>query len=174
MDEKERLDALETALGNELKEREFYLKHAARTLNPMGKTMFGLIADDELEHYERLKSLHEKWKNRQAWPDTIPLTVAKTNVRTLLADLIDKAESTAGADENDLDAVRIAIEFETRGIELYTSLSEASQDPKEKDFFSLLASLEREHFLSLKDAEEYMKDPSSWFVKKEHHGLDGG
>ncbi|MEJ2066523.1 MAG: ferritin family protein, partial [Deltaproteobacteria bacterium] len=61
MVEKGRLNALEVALNNETKEREFYQKHAKRTTHPLGKLMFQQIADEELEHYERLKQLHEKW-----------------------------------------------------------------------------------------------------------------
>ena len=52
MDDKERLNALEVALNNETREREFYLKNAERTKNPLGKTMFKQIAADELEHYD--------------------------------------------------------------------------------------------------------------------------
>ena len=36
MDEKDRLNALETALKNESTERKFYLEHARRTENPIG------------------------------------------------------------------------------------------------------------------------------------------
>ena len=50
MGENERLNALEIALGNEKREREFYLKHAQRTRNQVGKAMFQQIADEELEH----------------------------------------------------------------------------------------------------------------------------
>ena len=35
--EKERLNALEVALNNEMREREFYLKNANRTKNPLGR-----------------------------------------------------------------------------------------------------------------------------------------
>ncbi|MBW2052603.1 MAG: hypothetical protein JRI85_10250 [Deltaproteobacteria bacterium] len=45
MNEKERLNALEAALNNETREREFYLKNAERTSNPLGKAMFKQIAD---------------------------------------------------------------------------------------------------------------------------------
>jgi rubrerythrin len=34
MNDKERLNALEVALNNEMREREFYLKNAKRTKNP--------------------------------------------------------------------------------------------------------------------------------------------
>ncbi len=52
---KDRLNALEVALNNEMKERAFYLKHVQRTKNPIRKAMFWLIGDEELDHYERLK-----------------------------------------------------------------------------------------------------------------------
>ena len=69
MNEKERLNALEVALNNEMREREFYLKNAKRSKNPLGKAMFQQIGDDELEHYERLKQLHQKWNQtgKMAW-----------------------------------------------------------------------------------------------------------
>jgi rubrerythrin len=173
MNEKERLNALDVALKNEMNERDFYLTHAKRTGNPVGKAMFNQIADDELEHYQRLKALHEKWEKNHAWPETVPLTVKQTNVRTLLKDLIKKVKDMPEADNDDLAAIDIATKFEAKGSELYTELSKASSDPKEKAFFALMAGIEREHYLSLKDAEEYLKDPSSWFTKKERHGLDG-
>ena len=75
MDEKDRLNALEVALNNEMREREFYLKNAKRTKNPLGKAMFKQIGDDELEHYERLKQLHQKWTKQEKWHETVPLKV---------------------------------------------------------------------------------------------------
>jgi len=38
---------------------------------------------------------------------------------------------------------------------------------------AVLSNNEHEHYLSLKDTEEYLTDPASWYVKAEHHGLDG-
>ena len=68
--EKDRLNALEVALNNETREREFYIKNAKRTKNALGKKMFQQIGDDELEHYERLKQLHQKWAKQEKWPET--------------------------------------------------------------------------------------------------------
>jgi rubrerythrin len=120
-----------------------------------------------------LKDLHGKWEKNHKWPETVPLTVKQTNVKMLLKDMIKKTEKMPEADDDDLKAIEIATKFEAKGAELYTGLSNASIDPREKAFFALLAGIEREHYLSLKDTEEYLKDPSSWFTKKEHHGLDG-
>jgi len=170
---KERSNALQVALDNEMKEHKFYLKNAERTQNPVGKAMFQQIAGEELEHYERLKQLHENWQKDKKWPDTVPLNVKDTPVKTLVEQAVKRAPSKAKGDADDLNAVRAAIEFEANGTEYYSKLRDEVTDQKEKAFFNLLANIEREHYASLKDTEEYLTDPVSWFRKKEATGLDG-
>jgi rubrerythrin len=173
MNEKERLNALEVALNNETREREFYLKNAKRSKNSLGKAMFQQIADDELEHYERLKQLHQKWSKQEKWPGTVPLKVKDTIVKDILVDFLKNVDKTAKGDADDLDAVRTAIDFEAKGAKYYAQLRDEVSDPKEKQFFDLLSRIENEHYLSLKDTEEYLVDPTSWYRKKEHHTFDG-
>ena len=173
MNEKERLNALEVALNNEMREREFYLKNAERTKNALGKAMFQQIGDEELEHYERLRQLHQKWEKQEKWPETVPLKVKDTIVKNILANLLQKVDEMRGGDDDDLEAVRTAIDFEAKGAKYYADLRDMVSDPKEKQFFDLLARIENEHYLSLKDTEEYLTDPASWYRKVEHHGLDG-
>jgi rubrerythrin len=173
MKTEKRLSALEVALNNELREREFYLKNAARTKNPLGKIMFERIGDEELEHYERLKQLHEKWDQGEQWPETVPLVVQGTAVRGILAGIVKNAEEMPPDDTNDLKAVRTAIAFEAKGAAFYAELGKGVADAKEKAFFNLLAQIENEHYLTLKDTEEYLTDPASWYRKREHHSLDG-
>jgi rubrerythrin len=72
-----------------------------------------------------------------------------------------------------LKAIRVAIEFEGKGAEYYANLRDQVTDPKEKAFFNLLANIEHEHYVSLKDTEQYMIDPATWFREKEEGGLDG-
>lgn len=173
MNPNERLNALEVALNNEMNERQFYLNNAARTRNPVGKEMFTRIAEDELEHYEMLKKLHEEWKAKGKWTETVPLMVKQTNVKTMLARMLKESKELPESDSDDLAAIQTAAQFESKGADLYRELAEASADKKEKEFFELLAGIEREHFLSLKDMEEFIKNPESWYTNKERHGLDG-
>jgi rubrerythrin len=173
MNEKDRLNALEVALNNETREREFYLKNAKRTKNPLGKAMFKQIGDDELEHYERLKQLHQKWTKQEKWPETVPLRVKDTIVKEILVEFIKKVDKKVEGDDDDLKAVQSAIDFEAKGAKYYAELRDSVSDPKEKEFFDLLSRIENEHYLSLKDTEEYFIDPASWYQKVEHHTLDG-
>jgi rubrerythrin len=170
---KDRLNALQVALNNEMREHKFYLTNAQRTKNPVGKAMFQQIAGEELEHYERLKQLHENWEKAKKWPDTVPLKVKNTIVKTLVKKAAKEATAKTKGDADDLKAVRTAIEFEAKGTEYYAKLRDSVTDQKEKAFFSLLADIEHEHYVSLKDTELYMIDPATWFREKEEGGLDG-
>jgi rubrerythrin len=168
----ERLNALEIALKNEMNEHHFYLKNAERTANPVGKAMFAQIASEELEHHERLKQLAENWKKDQKWPETLPLKVKDTAVKSVFGKAAQAGEKTTG-DDDDLKAVRKAIEFEAKGAQFYAGLRDKSADPKEKAFFGLLADIEHEHFASLKDTEEFFVDPAAWYQKSQSSSLDG-
>lgn len=168
-----RMSALKFALENEQKEREFYLANAKRTKNLAGKNMFKQIADEEKEHYEMLKKLYEKWEQKKNWPATVPLRVKKSLTDSILLSMSGKKSARLNGNDDDLLAVRTAIDFEARGVDLYTKLMKASPDPKEKDFFNLLASVERQHFLSLRDTELFLTDPATWYQNAERASLDG-
>jgi len=168
-----RMNALKFALENEQKEREFYMANARRTKNMAGKNMFKQIADEEKEHYEVLKKLHDKWEQEKKWPATVPLKVKKSLAGSILKSLSGKKGFHIAGSEDDLKAVRTAIDFEARGVALYTKLEKESTDSKEKAFFNLIASVERDHFLSLRDTEEFLTDPASWYQNMEKPMLDG-
>jgi rubrerythrin len=170
----ERIKALEVALNNESRERDFYLKHAERTNNPFGKIMFESIAKDEDEHYQRILELHKKLKEEGKWPETIPLKVKGTDMKSILKRVVESVDTSAKADTDDMEAVEIALDFEVRGENFYRELRDSVENPAEKEFYAVLASMEREHRLSLEDTLEYFKDPEGWYRTKERHHLDGG
>ena len=162
MGEEQFLNALEVALSNEMKEREFYLKNAERTKNALGRVMFQQIADEELEHFERLKELHEKWASEGKWPEQIPLQVKKTSIRNILKDVIARIDKIVQTDEDELRAINTAIDFEAKGVSFYRKLRDQATDPQVRQFFDLIASIENEHCLSLKETKAYLTDPASW------------
>ncbi len=169
----ERLNALETALNNEMREREFYLRQAARTSNPLGKAMFQQIASEELEHYQRLQELKVQWEKEEKWPPSVPLTVAGSHLRQTLERVIAEVKQLPPGNDDDLEAVRRAIAFEAEAAKFYERLRDASPDEREKDFFALLARIENEHLASLRETEEFFLDPAGWNQRRERGGLDG-
>jgi rubrerythrin len=174
MDTKERLNALEIALTNEMQEREFYLKHAERTAHPLGKSMFLQIAEDELEHYDRLRQIHEIWTQNRTWPESIPLTIGDTRIKDVLKNLLDSLDEMPTGNDDDIAALKTAIAFEARAVAHYEKIRDNISDPKQKKFFDLLAHMENEHYIALRDVEQFFTDPAAWYRIKERHGLDGG
>jgi len=85
----------------------------------------------------------------------------------------DAVNTSAQADRDDMEAVKIAIDFETKGEKFYGDLAKSVENPMEKKFYEFLASIEREHRLSLQDTLEYFEDPAGWFRIKEKLHVDG-
>jgi len=169
----ERIQALEVALNNEARERDFYLKHSDRTSNPLGKSMFQNIANDESEHYQRILTLSAKLKEAGKWPESIPLIVKGTNVKSTLERVLNDVDALPLADEDDMEAVKVAIDFEQKGVAFYEKLRNSVDNPQEKAFYTTLAAMEREHLLSLQDTYEFFRDPEGWYRYKEKQHLDG-
>jgi len=141
-----RMNALAFALENEENEREFYLAHARKTKNMAGKNMFKQIADEEKEHFEILTKLHQKWEQQKKWPETVPLKVKPSLSGTILQSMSDKKSAQIAGTDEELKAVRTAIDFEARGVALYSKLEKQCTDFREKEFFQMLASVERNIF----------------------------
>jgi rubrerythrin len=168
-----RMSALKFALENELKEYEFYMTNARKTKNMAGKNMFLQIAGEEKEHLEVLKKLHDKWEKQKKWPATVPLKVKNSAVGSVLKSMNGKKAARFVGTEDDLKAVRTAMDFEARASALYVKLEKACTEPKEKAFFNLMAGIEREHLLSLRDTIEFLTDPASWYQNMEKTSFDG-
>jgi len=82
-------------------------------------------------------------------------------------------EKSVKADADDMEAVKIAIDFETKGELFYKKLAQEVDNPMEMKFYQFLSDIEREHRLSLEDTYEYFKDPAGWLRIKERHHFDG-
>jgi rubrerythrin len=169
----ERIKSLEIALNNESWERDFYLKHRDRTTNPLGKLMFASIASDEDEHYQRILELHRRLQQEGKWPETVPIKVKGTEVRAVIQKVVNAVDPSAKADTDDMEAVRIAVEFETKGEAFYRNLAKTVANVMEKQFYELLANMEGEHRVSLLDTMDFFKDPAGWYRVKERLHVDG-
>ncbi len=169
----DRMSSIELALKNEETEMNFYLNEAARSSNPLAKAMFAELARDEHEHMDRIRGLHGKLVSDGAWPADVGIEVAGTNVKQVLEGVVADQGSRSAHDEDDIAALRKAIDFESRGAAFYAELAGACDNPMEAKFFGFLARIEREHHLSLTDSLAYLDDPEAWNMQHGRAGLDG-
>ena len=169
----DRMASIELALKNEKTEMEFYLNESSRSKNPLARAMFDNLAKDEQEHMERITKLHQRLLSDGKWPEQMPIEVAGTDVKKTLDSLVSKAGSAEDHDDDDVRALEKAIAFEAKGSKFYAELAQVCDNPMERNFFSFLSRIEREHHLSLTDSLAYLKDPEAWSMERERAGLDG-
>ena len=169
----DRMLSIELALKNESTERSFYLMEANRSKNDLAKSMFLQLAKDEEEHMNRIRELHETLLKDGKWPRDVAINVAGTNIRNVLDNLTSKAVSPTSHDDNDISALKKAIDFEAKGMDLYSKLSKLCDNQMERNFFEFLATIEKEHHHSLVDTLSYLENPEEWMMHHEHAGLDG-
>lgn len=169
----DRVSSIGLALKNEQTEMEFYRHEARRSKNPLARAMFENLAEDEKEHMTRIRSLHQKLISGGTWPDDVPIEVRGTNIREVLNGLVQKQGSAGNHDRDDEQALKRAADFEAQGARFYADLAEKCENLMEKNFFSFLSRIEREHHLSVTDSLAYLRDPEAWMLEHERAGLDG-
>lgn len=169
----DRVKAIEFALNNEKQERDFYLKHSRRSNNRLGKEMFATIAEEEEEHYQFLKELHQKLQKQGKWPEEISAVIKDTNVTKVLEGLVDKLSKNDSVTADDKEAIMIALDFEKKAYTFYSNLAQQATHPNEKTIFNQLAALESSHIASLVRAQQYFENPADFFRDMEHTNWEG-
>ncbi|MBU2511196.1 ferritin family protein [bacterium] len=167
-----KVKTIEIALENELRERDFYLRQSKKTDNPIGKKMFETIAQEENDHYNKLKMIHKELESKGTWPEDVSIVVADTNIQEVLKELPSIADKTFDSTADDKEAIRVAIEFEKQAHLFYINLKNKADDKKEMSFFDHMAKIEWEHMQSLQDTLFFFENPAGWYEEKEKPHFD--
>jgi rubrerythrin len=162
----DRISTIEFAIANEAKETAYYLGEAERSNNPVAKLLFKNLAKDEQEHVEKIKVLHAKLTSEGKWPNNIPIEVKGTNVMEALDQIGKNHTSMSAHNDDDIRALKRAIEVEKEGQALYEKLAVSSSGETERNFFEFLARIENQHLKSVVDSLQYLEDPEAWYSAK--------
>lgn len=173
-DQKKTLEALRMAVQMEIDGKEYYLKCSQSTSNKMGQKLLRSLSKAEDAHRETFIKIYESIRDKNAWPKTTLKASAGKTLKTVFATATQRmAEKTKPVAE-ELDAVKTAMKMENKTMDYYTKQAEKASGATEKGFYKAIAAEEREHHLALLSYYEFLSDPSSWFIKAEHHSIDGG
>jgi rubrerythrin len=170
---KKNLETLEAALKFEEDERNFFLAASQKTKEMFGKSTFLSLADAEPDHTERIKSIYKSLIKTGEWPDIPSPFCPGCSVEKLFEEAMSGIAQNVEPTTGELEALKLGIQFEGKGVKLYTEMSNEASHPLEKKFYTQLADEERGHILILKDAEAYYADPVHWFSSKERSHWDG-
>jgi len=166
------IEALQLAIQMEVEGKEFYQQASQKSNNKLVKELFQNLANEEDVHRKKFEEIYEALKKGQDWPDVEPPSEKAKRIKSIFAEATKELGSKIKVANSELEAVKTAMDMESKTYDLYRSRSEQSTLPAERRFYQALAAEERGHHLALLDSYEYLTDPAGWFVMKEHR-LDG-
>jgi len=158
-------EILEMGIRKEREAHDFYLQAADDTNHPLGKKMFGQLADEETNHEQLLAS----WLRGSVCPRKVSLPAAGP-------DILKRAHAEIGRvvkpETGDLEAIELGQKMEREAIAFYRDAADKAEAPEARDLFGRLKAEEDKHLALLVDLYEYMRNPNLWTIRDEHAHFD--
>jgi rubrerythrin len=158
----------------EIEGKEFYLKASQSSGNKLGKQLLKQLAAEEDAHRVAFKNIYETIENKRGWPEAQYKGDKGRGLRALFNKVQKDMDKNAKPLSSELDAIKIAMDFENKTYDFYTNRSQNTLYDAEKQLYESIAMQESEHHRVLQDYYDYLQDPAQWYVKAEHTSVDGG
>ena len=130
------LDALMRGMEIEKETFDFYTRAEQKTFNPEGKRIFRWLAKSEESHYLKLTELYKALDEGGRWVFFAGSTIT----------LEPEGEGAGvGFETSDVDALRLAMEVEKKGIAYFDDLLSKTTDPEGRSMVETLRREEEEH-----------------------------
>ena len=130
------LDALMRGIEIEKETFDFYTRAEQKTFNPEGKRVFRWLARSEEAHYLQLTELYQALGRGERWVFYGGSTIS----------LEPEGEGAGvGFETDDLEALRLAMDVEKKGIAYFNELLTHTTDPEGREMVESLRREEEEH-----------------------------
>jgi rubrerythrin len=161
------LSVLREAVRNELDGKAMYLQAAKRTKDELGQSMFRSFAKEEDEHIHILQVQYAGVSQSGDWID---LEVARKAPRDpeliLFPQEEGEVQEIVPEGTSDLEALKIAMDFEQRAVRLYEKAAADSADPTSQSFYRQLAEWEGTHYRILDNSRDYLAHKGEWYFQE--------
>lgn len=173
MDHKELLKgALKEAINFETSGREFFLKAAETSKNPMAKEIFKNLADEELKHIKRIKEVFDTLVSEGKFPESLPKS-ENLPWKNIFREALEKFKDIVNPKMLELDSIKLGLDFESKGYKMYDELAKKAANPLERQFFEALRDEEEGHYLAIENLKKFIENPVDWYGELEHHIFEG-
>ncbi len=139
------MEVIEAGIELEKKGLINYLNFAHNCKNLVGKNVFIQLAKDEYQHMRILEGLKKKYLEGAAFEmPELPKALSAKLEEVLVKP--EHKEQTLKADLSDLDALKMALDFEKRASDMFHQLAEVAEDEETKELARNLAKWEATHY----------------------------
>jgi rubrerythrin len=159
--------ALETAIKMETDAMKFYREAIKKTSHPLGKRLFEGFVVDELRH---LKVLQDIMNDLDIDVTTVH---PKQDIKTVFTELKDQMMERVKATTDEIEAVKVALDFEKAGYHFYEEQAKNATEEKEKKLYEILTVEEKRHYELLENTHRFLQDTGDWVMWEEHGILEG-
>ena len=159
-------DVKSIALQMEMDGIKFYNDLANKTLHPMGKAMFKSFVEDEKSHAKRLRALLSVRKEKNQTKEKSVVS-PRERLITIFQKLGEELKKKVSTTTNDIEAVKLAMGLEEKGIEFYEQAAKETSDEKDCETYRFLAGEETAHFSILKNTLEFLEKTEMWEAENE-------
>lgn len=145
------LEALREAMRIEKEGIHFYTRSAKLAKNRDVSDLFHTLAEQELEHLEKLELVYDNLAENNEWMVMKDLMESGKG-----KDVPDIFEGEADEDLDEISAIDVAIRAEEESIEFYKGVFEECEKTSENgcEIFSWLIGFEKEHLKMLKNVRK--------------------
>jgi rubrerythrin len=152
----ETVKAVTLAVKREKEAYLFYTAAAQRTSSERGRDMFNQLAAFELNHYKKMIHLYHSLKKSGRW---VPYG-GQEDIKA--SRHIREHQGHKEADQDDIDALTMAIKKEEDAEALYRRMAEMTEDPTGKEMLERLAGEEEVHRRILNDQFYSLSNRGLW------------
>ncbi|MDF1555368.1 MAG: ferritin family protein [Deferrisomatales bacterium] len=142
--------ALADAVKFEPDGREFYLRAAQRAENPVAKSVFLGLADDEKDHLRRVREIHEQLKDKPGGPEVGTVEVRQSGVGDAFETAAANLGGSVAADADAEAALHTAVGMEQKGLAFYRERLGNASWGNEAPFYRTLVAEEALHCKTLR------------------------
>jgi rubrerythrin len=153
------IEAIKMAIQMEKDGLRYYEEAAAKTDNELAKKTFQRIAQDEVAHLKTFQHMFDTITGTDDWRELAKFTPKVGKVPLFEGEVEKKGD----VNPSDVDALRIAIDNERKGIEHYKNATATTDDEMAKEIFSKIREEEEYHYDLLQAQLDYLTKSGFWF-----------
>ena len=160
------LEPLQIALNLEKEGKKLFLQAASETQSSLAKQTFEFLAKEEDVHIAKIEEFYKSVTNSDG--ADIP-DIEESNADDKLESFNQKLESIRSEFKptlTDIEAYKLALEFENGAEDYYQEKYDESDNPAMKKFYKWLITEETMHARLINSCLKFVEDPSDWFQKR--------
>ncbi len=168
------LEWISKALEMELKGKEYYESAITKSCNTTSRKMLEMLRDDEIIHMKRITIIYKKLEDEKIFTsDWKSFKTDSEDMKNFFRELKEKHDISQVCAASDIDALKIAVDFEEKSVRYYSDHLKTAQESIERLFLEAMVREEKGHRKAIEDMLFYLTNPEGYFREMEHGGLDG-